>query len=116
MKLPLSVLDLAPVSSGSTPSEALRNTLELARLADRLGFIRYWFAEHHNIPSVASSSPEVLIEHVASATERARARPGGRMPPTRPPRRAAEPAHALDARHPGRIDLGLGRAPGTDPA
>src|SRR4028119_285020 len=67
MKLLLSVLDLAPVSSGSTPSEALRNTLELARLADRLGFIRYWFAEHHNIPSVASSSPAVLIEHVAPA-------------------------------------------------
>src|SRR4028119_2361331 len=91
MKLPLSVLDLAPVSSGSTPSEALRNTLELARLADRLGFIRYWFAEHHNIPSVASSSPEVLIEHVASATERIRVGSGGIMLPNHTPLRAAAP-------------------------
>src|SRR4028119_920857 len=116
MKLPLSVLDLAPVSSGSTPSEALRNTLELARLADRLGFIRYWFAEHHNIPSVASSSPEVLIEHVASATERIRVGSGGIRLPNHTPLRVAETFHTLEALHPGRIDLGLRRAPGTDPA
>src|SRR4028118_1653994 len=116
MKLPLSVLDLAPVSSGSTPSEALRNTLELARLADRLGCIPYWFAEHHNIPSVASSSPEVLIEHVASATERIRVGSGGIMLPNHTPLRVAETFHTLEALPPGRIDLGLGRAPGTDPA
>lgn len=116
MKLPLSVLDLAPVSSGSTPSEALRNTVELARLADRLGFVRYWFAEHHNIPSVASSSPEVLIAHVASATERIRVGSGGIMLPNHTPIRVAETFHTLEALHPGRIDLGLGRAPGTDPA
>jgi luciferase family oxidoreductase group 1 len=116
MKLPLSVLDLAPVSAGSTPSEALRNTLELARLADRLGYARYWFAEHHNIPSVASSSPEVLIEHVASATERIRVGSGGIMLPNHTPLRVAETFHTLEALHPGRIDLGLGRAPGTDPA
>jgi luciferase family oxidoreductase group 1 len=81
------VLDLAPVGTGSTPSQALRNTVELARLADRLGYTRYWFAEHHNLPSVASSSPEVLIEHVASATERIRVGSGGVMLPNHVPLR-----------------------------
>jgi luciferase family oxidoreductase group 1 len=85
--LSLSVLDLAPVGTGSTPSLALRNTVELARLADRLGHTRYWFAEHHNLPSVASSSPEVLIEHVASATERIRVGSGGVMLPNHVPLR-----------------------------
>jgi luciferase family oxidoreductase group 1 len=111
----LSVLDLAPIASGSTPSQALRRTVELARLAERLGFTRYWLAEHHNIPSVASSSPEVLIEHVASATERIRVGSGGIMLPNHVPLRVAETFHTLEALHPGRIDLGLGRAPGTDP-
>src|SRR3954469_10845819 len=72
MALPLSVLDLAPVPSGSTPADAFRNMVELARLADGLGFARYWLAEHHGMPSIASSSPEILIEHVASKTERIR--------------------------------------------
>jgi luciferase family oxidoreductase group 1 len=113
--LPLSVLDLAPVASGSTPSAALRQTVDLARLAERLGYTRYWFAEHHNIPSVASSSPEVLIGHVASATGRIRVGSGGIMLPNHAPLRIAEAFHTLEALHPGRIDLGLGRAPGTDP-
>jgi luciferase family oxidoreductase group 1 len=115
MTLALSVLDLAPVASGSTPSQALRATVDLARLADRLGYTRYWFAEHHNIPSVASTAPEVLIEHVASATERIRVGSGGIMLPNHAPLRVAENFHTLEALHPGRIDLGLGRAPGTDP-
>jgi luciferase family oxidoreductase group 1 len=115
MTLSLSVLDLAPVGSGTTPSQALRNTMELARLADRLGFTRYWFAEHHNLPSVASTSPELLIEHVASATSRIRVGSGGIMLPNHVPLRVAETFHTLEALHPGRIDLGIGRAPGTDP-
>lgn len=116
MTVPLSVLDLAPIGSGSTPSEALRRTVELARLADRLRYTRYWFAEHHNLPSVASSAPEVLIGHVASATERIRVGSGGMMLPNHVPLRVAETFQTLEALHPGRIDLGLGRAPGTDPA
>jgi luciferase family oxidoreductase group 1 len=116
MTIPLSVLDLAPIGSGSTPSQALRGTVELARLADRLGYTRYWFAEHHNLPSVASSAPEVLIEHVASATRRIRVGSGGMMLPNHVPLRVAETFQTLEALHPGRIDLGLGRAPGTDPA
>ncbi|MFL6195638.1 MAG: LLM class flavin-dependent oxidoreductase [Thermoanaerobaculia bacterium] len=115
MTLSLSVLDLAPVGSGSTPSQALRDTVELARLAERLGFTRYWFAEHHNLPSVASTSPELLIEHVASATSRIRVGSGGIMLPNHVPLRVAENFHTLEALHPGRIDLGIGRAPGTDP-
>lgn len=114
--LSLSVLDLAPVPTGTTPSQALRRTVDLARLAERLGYTRYWFAEHHNIPSVASSSPEVLIGHVASATSRIRVGSGGIMLPNHAPLRIAEAFHTLAALHPGRIDLGLGRAPGTDPA
>jgi luciferase family oxidoreductase group 1 len=116
LTVPLSVLDLAPIGSGSTPSQALRATVELARLADRLGYSRYWFAEHHNLPSVASSAPEVLIEHVASATRRIRVGSGGMMLPNHVPLRVAETFQTLEALHPGRIDLGLGRAPGTDPA
>ncbi|HEX3130782.1 MAG TPA: LLM class flavin-dependent oxidoreductase [Thermoanaerobaculia bacterium] len=116
MTVPLSVLDLAPIGSGSTPSQALRATVELARLADRLGYTRYWFAEHHSLPSVASSAPEVLIEHVASATGRIRVGSGGIMLPNHVPLRVAETFQTLEALHPGRIDLGLGRAPGSDPA
>ena len=116
MTIPLSVLDLAPIASGSTPSQALRATVDLARLAERLGYTRYWFAEHHGLPSVASSAPEVLIEHVASATERIRVGSGGMMLPNHVPLRVAETFQTLEALHPGRIDLGLGRAPGTDPA
>jgi luciferase family oxidoreductase group 1 len=114
--LPLSVLDLVPVGAGSTPSDALRATVELARLSERLGFTRFWFAEHHSMPSIASSSPEILIAHVAAATERIRVGSGGIMLPNHVPLQVAERFHTLEALHPGRIDLGIGRAPGTDPA
>ena len=115
MTIPLSVLDLAPVGSGFPSSQALRNTPELGRLADRLGYTRYWVAEHHNLPSVASTSPEILIAHVAAATSRIRVGAGGIMLPNHAPLLVAESFHTLEALHPGRIDLGLGRAPGTDP-
>ena len=116
MTFALSVLDLAPVGAGSTASQALRRTVELARLAERAGYTRHWFAEHHNIPSVASSSPEVLIAHVAAATRRIRVGSGGILLPNHAPLRVAEVFHTLEALYPGRIDLGIGRAPGTDPA
>ena len=115
MALPLSVLDLAPVVSGSTAANAFRNMVELARLTERLGFTRYWLAEHHGMPSIASSAPEILIEHVASATARIRVGSGGIMLPNHAPLRIAEAFHTLETLHPGRIDLGVGRAPGTDP-
>ncbi|AXQ27231.1 LLM class flavin-dependent oxidoreductase [Solimonas sp. K1W22B-7] len=114
MKPALSVLDLAPVPEGGTAAEALRRTVELARLADLLGYTRYWFAEHHGMPSVASSSPEILIGHVAAATQRIRVGSGGIMLPNHPPLRVAENFRTLAALFPGRIDLGLGRAPGSD--
>src|SRR5687768_7823394 len=115
MAIPLSVLDLAPVGSGSTASQALRNTVDLARLADRAGYTRYWLAEHHGMPSIASSSPEILIEHVASRTRRIRVGSGGIMLPNHVPLKVAENFHTLEALHPSRIDLGIGRAPGSDP-
>ena len=111
---PLSVLDLVPVPSGSSSAESARRTVELARLAERLGFVRYWFAEHHGMPSVASSAPEVLIAHVAAHTHTLRVGSGGVMLPNHPPLRVAEAFRTLEALHPGRIDLGLGRAPGSD--
>jgi luciferase family oxidoreductase group 1 len=110
----LSVLDLSPVASGSTSIDALRNTLDLARLADELGYTRYWLAEHHNTPLIASSSPEVMIGHVADVTKRIRVGSGGVMLPNHVPLKVAETFRVLEALHPGRIDLGLGRAPGTD--
>ena len=112
--LPLSVLDLSPVGSGSSSPQALRNTLDLARLVDGLGYSRYWLAEHHNIPSVASSAPEILIGHVAGATTRIRVGSGGIMLPNHSPLKVVETFRVLEALHPGRIDLGIGRAPGTD--
>ncbi|HEX5580817.1 MAG TPA: LLM class flavin-dependent oxidoreductase [Gemmatimonadaceae bacterium] len=111
----LSVLDVVPIGTGYSSTQALRNGVELARLAERLGYVRYWLAEHHGMPNIASSSPEILIEHVASATERIRVGAGGIMLPNHAPLRIAEAFHTLEALHPGRIDLGLGRAPGTDP-
>lgn len=116
MTIPLSVLDLVPVGAGSTASQAIRESVELARLAEGLGYTRYWLAEHHGMPSIASSAPEILIEHVASATERIRVGSGGIMLPNHAPLRIAEAFHTLEALHPGRVDLGIGRAPGTDPA
>jgi len=113
-RIPLSVLDLSPVPSGSTSAQALRNTIELARVTERLGYVRYWLAEHHNSPGLASSAPEVMIGQVASATARIRVGAGGIMLPNHAPLRVAETFRVLEALHPGRIDLGIGRAPGTD--
>jgi len=114
MSFQLSVLDLVPVPAGTSAPEALRRVLDLARLAERLGYVRYWFAEHHSMPSVASSAPEVLIGHVASATTTLRVGAGGIMLPNHTPLKVAETFRTLEALHPGRIDLGLGRAPGSD--
>ena len=112
--VPLSVLDLAPVPAGSTSGQALADSLELARTVDALGYRRFWVAEHHGMPGVASSSPAVLIGAVAAATERLRVGSGGVMLPNHAPLVVAEQFGMLEALHPGRIDLGLGRAPGTD--
>jgi luciferase family oxidoreductase group 1 len=112
--VPLSILDLSPVPSGSSSREAIRNTLDLARAADRWGYARYWLAEHHNTPGMACPSPEVMIGHVACATRRIRVGSGGIMLPNHSPLRVAEAFRVLEALHPGRIDLGIGRAPGTD--
>ncbi|MGZ4638645.1 MAG: LLM class flavin-dependent oxidoreductase [Actinomycetes bacterium] len=114
--VPLSVLDLAPVVSGRTAADALRATRELARHVESLGFTRFWLAEHHNMPGIASSAPTVVIADVAASTERIRVGSGGVMLPNHPPLVVAEQFGTLAALHPGRIDLGLGRAPGTDPA
>jgi luciferase family oxidoreductase group 1 len=111
---PLSVLDLAPIAAGRSAADALAETTELARRADALGFRRFWVAEHHNIPSVASTAPEVLIAHLAARTERIHVGSGGVMLPNHAPLAVAERFGMLEALHPGRIDLGLGRAPGTD--
>jgi luciferase family oxidoreductase group 1 len=115
VKLSLSVLDLSPVGLGVTPSQAIRDSIELAREADRLGYTRYWFAEHHNMANIATSAPEVLIAHAAAVTSRIRLGAGGIMVPNHAPLHVVEQFRTLEALAPGRIDLGLGRAPGTDP-
>ena len=111
---PLSVLDLSPVVAGSTEAQALHDTVALAIEAERLGFHRYWLAEHHGGAMVASSSPEIMIGAVAGATSRIRVGSGGVMLPNHTPLHVAEQFKVLEALHPGRIDLGIGRAPGTD--
>ena len=111
----LSVLDLVPVRSDQTTGDALAASVSLARVADSLGFRRYWLAEHHNMPAVAATNPPVLIAMVAAATERIRVGSGGVMLPNHAPLVVAEQFSLLEAAHPGRIDLGIGRAPGTDP-
>jgi luciferase family oxidoreductase group 1 len=116
INVPLSVLDLAPVSTGMTPGDALRATIELAQHAEKLGYHRLWVAEHHNMPGIASSAPPVLIGHIAAATDSIRVGSGGVMLPNHTPLVVAEQFGMLEALHPGRIDLGIGRAPGTDPA
>ena len=108
----LSVLDTSPIVRGSTPREALRNTVDLAVLADRLGYHRYWVPEHHGMRGVASSAPAVLVGHLANATERLRVGAGGVLLPNHAPIVVAEQFGTLVALHPGRIDLGIGRAPG----
>src|SRR5258706_6598483 len=112
---PLSVLDLVPVGDGATPARALAGSVELARLAERLGYLRLWVAEHHNMPGIASSSPAVLIAHLAASTTTIRVGAGGVMLPNHAALVVAEQFGMLEALHPGRIELGLGRAPGTDP-
>lgn len=115
MAFPLSVLDLSPIDSGVNSTQALRNTIELARQAERLGYTRYWLAEHHNTSALASSSPEIMIGQVAQATASIRVGSGGVMLPNHAPLKVAENFRVLAALHPERIDLGIGRAPGTDP-
>ncbi|MDT4949238.1 MAG: hypothetical protein QOJ37_1833 [Pseudonocardiales bacterium] len=112
--VPLSLLDLAPVGEGASTTDAVRATIALGQRADELGYTRFWVAEHHNMPGIASSAPAVLIGAVAAATERIRVGSGGVMLPNHAPLAIAEQFGTLAALHPGRIDLGLGRAPGSD--
>ncbi len=112
--IPFSVLDLAPVTQGSTPAQAFANSLDLARLAERLGYRRYWLAEHHNMPGIASAATAVLIGHIAGGTSTIRVGAGGIMLPNHAPLQVAEQFGTLASLYPDRIDLGLGRAPGTD--
>ena len=111
----LSIIDQSPVSSGSTPADALRNTIDLARRADALGFERYWIAEHHATPGFASPAPEALIARVAAETSGIRVGSGGVLLPHYSPLKVAEVFRVLHALYPGRIDLGIGRAPGSAP-
>jgi luciferase family oxidoreductase group 1 len=112
--LPLSILDLAPVSENSTPAKALQNARDLAQHAERLGYIRYWVAEHHNMVVIASAATAVVIGFIAAHTKTMRAGAGGIMLPNHSPLVIAEQFGTLESLYPGRIDLGLGRAPGTD--
>ncbi|MEU4678156.1 LLM class flavin-dependent oxidoreductase [Micromonospora sp. NPDC023737] len=112
--VPLSVLEVAPVAAGANAGEALRHTTELARRTEELGYHRFWVAEHHNMPAIASSAPAVLIAHLAASTSSIRVGSGGVMLPNHPALVVAEQFGTLEALHPGRIDLGIGRAPGTD--
>ena len=112
--LPFSVLDLAPVPQGTAVGQALHNSLDLARHAEKLGYHRYWLAEHHNMPGIASAATAVVIGHVAAGTSTIRVGSGGVMLPNHSPLVIAEQFGTLESLYPGRIDLGLGRAPGTD--
>ena len=114
--IPLSVLDLSVVTTGTKPAAALRNSIDLARHVDGLGYVRYWLAEHHNLASVASPAPDVMIGQIAAVTKNIRVGSGGVMLPNHAPLVVAERFKMLEALFPGRIDLGLGRAPGTDGA
>ena len=115
-RVPLSVLDLAPIVEGGSAAGAFANSLSLARHAERLGYRRFWLAEHHNMPGIASAATAVLIGHVAGGTSSIRVGAGGVMLPNHAPLQVAEQFGTLGSLHPGRIDLGLGRAPGTDQA
>ena len=112
--IPLSVLDLSPICEGATAADALRNTLDLARHVERLGYHRYWLAEHHNMPGIASAATSIVIGHVAGGTKTIRVGAGGIMLPNHSPLAIAEQFGTLESLYPGRIDLGLGRAPGSD--
>jgi len=113
--VPLSILDLSPVGASSTPRQAILDSMALASHCDELGYTRYWIAEHHGMANIAASAPEVLIAHIAATTTRMRIGAGGIMLPNHSPLRVVEIFRTLEALHPGRIDLGLGRATGTDP-
>jgi luciferase family oxidoreductase group 1 len=113
--IPLSVLDLSVVTTGTKPAAALRNSIDLARHVDGLGYVRYWLAEHHNLASVASPAPDLMIGQIAAVTKDIRVGSGGVMLPNHAPLVVAERFKMLEALFPGRIDLGLGRAPGSDP-
>ena len=113
---PISVLDLAPIVEGGTAADALRNSLDLARHAESWGYRRYWVAEHHNMPGIASAATSLVIAHIAAGTRTIRVGAGGIMLPNHAPLIVAEQFGTLASLFPGRIDLGLGRAPGTDPA
>ena len=113
---PISLLDLAPIVKGGDAAAALRNTRDLAQHAERWGYRRFWLAEHHNMPGIASAATAVVISHVAAATSTIRVGAGGIMLPNHAPLIVAEQFGTLEALYPGRIDLGLGRAPGTDMA
>ncbi|WP_394823121.1 LLM class flavin-dependent oxidoreductase [Pendulispora albinea] len=114
MSIPLSALDLVPLARGSTSHESVKASVELARTVERCGYVRLWYAEHHNMPGIATTTPEILITHVALSTSRIRLGAGGVMLPNHSPLKVAESYRLLEAMHPGRIDLGIGRAPGTD--
>lgn len=113
-EIPFSVLDLSPIAQGGTAAESFRNTLDLAKTADRCGYLRYWLAEHHGIPGIASAATSIVIGHVAGGTSRIRVGSGGIMLPNHAPLVIAEQFGTLASLYPGRIDLGLGRAPGGD--
>lgn len=113
-KIPVSILDLCPVPDGSTPADSFRNSLELAREAEKNGYTRFWLAEHHNMPGIASAATSVVIAHIAGGTKKIRVGSGGIMLPNHSPLVIAEQFGTLESLYPGRIDLGLGRAPGTD--
>ena len=111
--IPLSVLDLSPIVQGGTPAQSFRRTLELAQHAERLGYTRFWLAEHHNMPGIGSAATAVLIGHVGAGTSHIRIGAGGIMLPNHAPLQVAEQFGTLESLFPGRVDLGLGRAPGT---
>jgi luciferase family oxidoreductase group 1 len=112
--IPLSVLDLAPINAGSDAASSFKNSLDLAQHAERLGYLRFWLAEHHGMPGIASAATAVLIGHVAGGTSKIRVGAGGIMLPNHSPLVIAEQFGTLESLFPGRIDLGLGRAPGSD--
>lgn len=114
--IPLSILDLAPIKEGSRPKESFQDSVELAQRAEKSGFHRYWFAEHHNMPGIASSATSIVIGHIAGETNHIRVGAGGIMLPNHAPLVIAEQFGTLESLYPGRIDLGLGRAPGSDQA
>src|SRR5258705_5874680 len=113
--IPFSVLDLSPINQGSDAAQSFRNSLDLARHAERWGYRRFWLAEHHGMPGIASAATAVLIGHIASGTSAIRVGAGGIMLPNHSPLVIAEQFGTLESLYPGRIGLGLGRAPGTDP-